>query len=55
MFVDLLNAPAAAEVMADDRVKHVTAIGAGRSPFTHDPFNMVDVVAGPATVEARDR
>ena len=52
MFADLLDAPAAAKVMADDHVKHVTAIGAGRSPFTHDPFNMVDVVARPTTVEA---
>ena len=52
MFVDLLNAPAAAEVMADDHVKRVAAIGAGRSTFAHDPFNVVDVVAGPATIEA---
>ena len=52
MFVDLLNAPAAAEVMADDHVKHVAAIGAGRRSFTHDPFNVVDVVTGPTTIEA---
>src|SRR5262249_31279118 len=52
MFVDLLNAPAAAKVMTHDHVKRVTAIGAGRSSFTYNPLNKVNLVARPASIEA---
>ena len=51
MFVDLIDAPAAAEVVADDGVKGVAAIAAQRT-LAHHPLDVVDVVAGPAAIEA---
>ncbi len=51
VFVDLIDAPVAAEIMADDDVESVAAITAQRT-LAHDPLDAVDVVAGPTTIEA---
>ena len=40
-------APAAAEIVADDGVKYVAAIGAVRSAVADDLLDLIDVVAGP--------
>ena len=50
VLVDLVDAPAAAQVMADDDMEGVAAIAAQRT-LAHDPFDPVDVVAGPAAIE----
>ena len=52
--VDLIDAPIAAEIMADNDMESVAAITAQRA-LAHDPLNAVDVMAGPATIERCDR
>ena len=52
MFENLLDAPTAAEVVADDAVKHIAAIATGRSAVAHDLLNFIDAVLGSAAVEA---
>ena len=52
MFDDLFGSPATANIMPDHRVEYVTAVGAGRSPFTHDLFDVVDVMTRSATIKA---
>ena len=38
--------------MANDRVKHVRAIGPGRRPFTYNLLDLIDAVPASAAVEA---
>ena len=52
---DLLNTPATAEVMADDRVKYVAAVGTLRGSRAHDLLDLIDAVAAAAAVEAYGR
>ena len=49
---DLLSVPAAADVVADDRVEHVAAIGPRRRSFPHDLLDLIDAVAAAVAVEA---
>ena len=49
---DLLDIPAAADIMADDRVKHIAAIGAVRSAAADNLLDLVDAVAAAVAVEA---
>src|SRR6187431_2620373 len=45
VLVDLLDAPVAAEVMADDSVESVAAVSVARA-FAHDSLDVLDAVAG---------
>ena len=52
VFDNLLDAPATADIVADNAVKHVAAIGSGRSAVPHDLLDFVDAVFGTVAVEA---
>src|SRR5262245_62297311 len=47
---DVLRLPTAADIVADDGVKHVAPIASRRSTFAHNLFDLVD--GEPATVSA---
>src|SRR5262249_56025647 len=51
-FEDAIDLPAAADIMADDCVKHVRAISPGRRPFTYNLLDLIDAVPASAAVEA---
>ena len=54
MLQDLLGIPTAADIVPDDRVKQIAAVGTGRRAGTHDLLDLVDAVAAAvaAAVEA---
>ena len=43
---DLLDAPAAADIVADDRVEYVAAVLPVRRAVTDDLLDLIDAVAG---------
>src|SRR5215471_21731274 len=52
MFEDAIDLPAAADIVADDRVKYIAAVASWQSTFTHDLFDLVDRISASAIVEA---
>jgi hypothetical protein len=52
MLENLLDPPTAAEIVTDNAVKQVAAIGTDRSAVAHDLFNFIDAVLRSAAVEA---
>jgi hypothetical protein len=51
---DLLDAPAAAEIVADDGVKSIAPVGSLRRTNTNDLLDLIDAVAAAVTVGAVD-
>ena len=50
--MDLVDAPLASKVMADNGMKSVAAIAAVQSALAHDLLDVIDVVSGAAGIEA---
>ena len=48
---DLLGSPTAAEIMADEGVKDVAAVGAARGSGAHDLLDLIDTIAAAVAVE----
>ena len=49
---DAIRLPSTADIMADDRVKHVRAVSSRRRPFTYNLLDLIDAVLGSVAVEA---
>src|SRR5262249_20575447 len=49
---DTFGLPTAADIVANDCVKHVGSVGSGRCPLTDNLLNLVDTVAATTAVEA---
>ena len=52
MFEDAIDLPSAADIMANDRVKHVAAVSSSRRTFPDNLFDLINTILASVAVEA---